>query len=153
MRFPTLLSCNLMNSGGPRQVTDFAPSELAGLLQRADDLRQLNTRLNALLPAELRPHCQLIRFEAGIAVLRASSSAWATRLSFQTAAITHLLTGLLASDLKGIRIQVRPFLPRKQPPALRPTPLSKNARQCLESAAQDIGDEALAAALRRLARR
>ena len=73
------------------------------LLARARFLAGLHQSLQSILPADLKPHCQLANIRDGVVIMIASSSIWANRLRFhQTELLKYLHSehGLLIHTLK-----------------------------------------------------
>ncbi len=76
-------------------------SPLRTYAKQAKELQEFETRLLAVLPDDLRPHCRLARFSPEAMVWLASTPAWATRLRFHT---QELLTAAQkAGGAKGPR--------------------------------------------------
>lgn len=133
----------------------------AALLREAKPLRALFgqalrlDRLQHLLESQLQPaareHCHVASWRDGDLLLIVTDGHWATRLRYQQRRLQRQLQEF--EEFRGLqRIQFRvqpPPPPRHVPP--RPRPISSEAADGLQAAAQGISDPRLRAALERLA--
>lgn len=137
----------------PKPITDLLyrdnfPAE--GVLQRGQFLHRLNRLLSSLLDDDSRLHCQVGNVRDGVLIIYVDSTAWASRLRYQSPALLKQLQqrkGLAA--LNQIEIKVLPRQESKK--RIKPVELSAEASSCLSACADSIADEGLRAALQRLA--
>ncbi len=81
---------------------------LGQLLQKAENLRHLNESLQNWLPKDLALQTQVSHIEDGILVMVANSSAWATRLRFETPKLLKTLRqDPEFCGLKSIKVKVK----------------------------------------------
>ncbi|EXF44814.1 hypothetical protein BAY1663_02795 [Pseudomonas sp. BAY1663] len=133
----------------------------AALLREAKPLRALFgealrlDRLQQLLESQLQPaareHCRVATWREGSLLLIVTDGHWATRLRYQQRRLLRQLQAFEEfAGLARIQIKVQPAPPpRHMPP--RTQPLSSNAADSIQAAAQGIRDPKLRAALERLA--
>jgi hypothetical protein len=133
----------------------FAPDgNMAGLLQQAEYLRQLSSRLHSCLSAPLSEHCAVSNLADHTLILTATSSAWAARLRYLTPTILEFMRMEAdLSDLKTLRIRVLP--PESQVPVDPPQQMSisSNSADLLRNIAASTDDPRLKADYLRLANR
>lgn len=125
---------------------------LSGVIAHSDRLIRLNRLLRAYLPPHLREHARIVVITPEVWIIQTESSAWATRLRYLLPALQQQLSAELKQPVPEFKLRIEP--PREPPPAEPPRRLTlteQNAR-VLEGAAQNLSDERLGAALRRLAR-
>lgn len=138
-------------------------STLATTLARAERLKRLEHALLQHLPDALRPHCQLGRFEKGVAVLLIDSPTWMTQARFQVPGILAVLKAQPTfADLQAIELKVAPPLPpsakpaaltREQLPNRASFVMSADEPERLRAIAKSTDTPALAESLERLAKR
>ena len=58
--------------------------QLGNIIEKAQQLEQLNNLFHSTLDTDLATHCQLAKFEQGEMVLIVDNAAWATRLRYTT---------------------------------------------------------------------
>ncbi len=124
-----------------------------GLLDQGRRIARLNAALSRLLPAGLAGHCRVANLRDGILVLAADSPAWASRLRFHADKLLKSLNKECDLGAGRVRTIVVPAaaLPTRRP--IPRKPISSHTARLIEQCADGIGDPALQAALRRLARR
>ncbi|WP_303901754.1 DUF721 domain-containing protein [Thiohalomonas denitrificans] len=136
----------------PRNLKSLLAGGLGRTIDHARVLIRLEQQVIGCLDAKLASHCRVANVKNGILVLQVDTPAWAGRLRQQAPKLVAQLreTGEFAS-IEQIRVTVRPVEHRSVPsrPMAR---LSAESAQGIEAAAETIGDEALSAALRRLAK-
>lgn len=123
------------------------------LLERARRLQRLDACVASLLPAPSRRHCRVANCSAGTLTLAVDSPAWSSRMRFQAAPLLCELNRRHDLGVRRIRVMVSPRSDGPPPPPARRAHLSTRGARLLREAADAVGDEALGAALRRLARR
>jgi len=123
------------------------------LLAHGSRLAQAELLLAEVMPAELNGRWGVTNLRQGELVLYTASPAWAARLRFLAPGLLQRL-GEQADSLGIDRIRVRVCLPpSRDRPTSRPRPrLSARSARLLEQVAEDMEDEGLRAALRRIAR-
>lgn len=125
---------------------------LRGLFRQAQQLERLQLLVDSQLEPAARAHCQVAAFREGVLRLMVSNSQWATRLRYQQRRlISQLQLFSEFTTLTKIYCKVQPVQPRRVPPA-RQVRASKVAAESLQTSAEGVKDEALKAALQRLAR-
>lgn len=149
-----------------RTIMAFRPSPArapAALLREVKPLRALFgealrlDRLQQLLESQLQPaareHCRVASWREGCLLLIVTDGHWATRLRYQQRRLQRQLEALEAfAGLTRIQFKVQPPPPPRHTPA-RTQPLSSNAADSIQAAADGIRDPKLRAALERLASR
>ncbi len=137
----------------PNQITKLLHSAsfpAEGLLQRGQYLHRLDRLLGKLLDAESRLHCRVGNVRDGVLILYTDSTAWATRLRYQTPALLQQLKQ--RRGLEGLQqIELRVLPKEKKEVSYQQAKLSQEASSCLTSCAESVEDEGLSGALRRLA--
>jgi hypothetical protein len=132
------------------EVLRHQPGVLGQLLAQHARLAQSSQIFHAYLPPHLRDHAILVRMDQDGWEVQTDSAGWATRLRYALPSIRQGLSQHLGIPLPKPRIRI---VPDARPPTPRRPPLTlteRNAR-LLKTAAQDLGDTRLSAALRRLA--
>lgn len=125
--------------------------DTARLLRHSARLEKATRAIRARLPAPLAARVQVAHLDSERAVVVAESSAWLAQLIYFRSVLERSLgpgTG------KSLRVELR-VLPRSTARETRRQAEApgKAARASLRSAASNLGDSPLAAALRRLAER
>jgi hypothetical protein len=122
-------------------------------LEHSLRLKQLDYAIKALLPEELASHCRIANLRKNRVVMQADSTAWATRLRYQTPEILKQLQEYNAlQGIKSIQVTVAPASKPRGKTRRQARPLSEQNARIIRSAAESLADPELAAALRRLAR-
>lgn len=127
--------------------TSFAAEQT---LRHGEYLRRLNTLLTRILDGDSRLHCQIGNIRDGLLILFADSTAWAVRLRYQTPVLLRELKqqkGL--ESLQKIEIRVMPKEEKEH--TEQKVSLSSEASSCINACADNISDEKLQNALKRLA--
>jgi hypothetical protein len=119
--------------------------------RHAHTLAKLRNILAAALDAENRTHFMGVSGNAQRLIIFADSPAWATRLRYQAPALEDTATPYLGSRPTLI-FRVLPNALPFTPDVPRSPWLPERVVATLEASARTVGDEELAAALRRLAR-
>ena len=137
----------------PSQITKLLHSTsfpAEGLLQRGQYLHRLDRLFGKLLDSETRLHCQVGNIRDGVLIIYIDSTAWATRLRYQTPALLQQLQQ--RKGLEGLhQIELRVLPAEKKELIEQPAKLSQEASSCLSACAESLEDENLSNALRRLA--
>lgn len=138
----------------PELLADQDNPQLSGLVRRGRHLHGLRVLLGELLGGELSAHCQLANIKGNTLVLAASSTAWATRVRYQTPQLLQKIR--LDERFSGIgNIHVRivpPESPTEAPRHVRRATLSEAASSCINQCAEGIDDPRLSSALKHLAK-
>ena len=146
-----------MRQTSPRSVGHILSSKSSGLerlLERVNNLAEVNRALHSYLAAPLNAHCQLQNIKGQWAVVHVDSSAWATRLRYQIPQLLKFLQSLPGlGQLKEIQIQIRPPRHQAPKPKARSAQFSAASAAAVHALAESTSDPKLSAALRRLANR
>lgn len=121
-----------------------------GVLQRGQFLHRLNRLLDSLLDHDLKLHCQVGNIRDGVLIIYVDSTAWASRLHYQSPALLKQLQqrkGLAA--LRQLQVRVMPR--QEKEVKYQEVRLTNEAASCLHACADSITDKGLQAALRHLA--
>ncbi len=127
-----------------------ASGPLRQLMAQADEMARLIQIFRAYLPPHLHDHAALIRLDQESWEVHTDSAGWATRLRYALHNIRPDLSEHLGIALPKPRIQVKPIAALSQPRRPILTLTQRNA-ELLETAARNLSDARLSAALRRLA--
>lgn len=124
------------------------------LAERSAQFDQLGRLVREALPAPLAEQCLGAVIEQTTLVMLTSSGAWGSQLHFYQQPLLDAVRKQTGKPLTRVRIRVIPA----PPAAVRqtdktPNMLSDRSRDVIRAAADGIDDPALAAALRRLARK
>jgi hypothetical protein len=126
---------------------------LKQLTDRARRLHALNQRLLHHLPATLACHVSLATVRDGCLVLQADGAAWSSELRYRA---PEILAALRAdpefAEVRSIRVRNVKEVSARSHPAAPAARLGPRAAEALASQAAATRDDALSAALRRLAR-
>ncbi len=140
----------------PELLTDQDNTALSGVIRRGRQLHGLGVLLGEILGPELAAHCHLANIRGNTLVVAASSTAWATRVRYQS---PQLLQKIKCEErLRSIdTIHVRITSPTSQAASTshstRHASMSEAASECLSQCAEGIDDKNLSTALRHLAKR
>jgi hypothetical protein len=139
-------------SSGPRHVNSHIvkPGVLKHLMRQTDKLVRLNRIMRAYLPPHLQEHARLVAVDEQAWIIRADSSAWATRLRYALPGLRQQLSLHLKQDMPPLKLKVQPPDKTKVPEPRRLT-LTEQSADLIEGAAGSVNDERLGAALMRLA--
>ncbi len=125
---------------------------LATLLAHTRRLVELNRIFLAYLPPNFRDHATLARMDSEAWVVQTDSSAWATRLRYGLPSIRQQLGRQVGIPLPPPRIRIAPpEVPPPPPPSPRRMVVTEGTVDTLESAARNLDDPRLGAAMMRLA--
>ena len=128
-------------------------SELGKLCQHGAFLVNLERKLLSFLPPPLNTHCKVANYANDTIILHSESSAWATKLRYNTPAILDYLRKECHLDaLKTIRIKVNPVASIKQPTPARRLTLSPSSAVFITQVANTIVDEDLRLSLLKIAK-
>jgi len=130
-------------------LTAVGLDSLAGIVERANTLAELDRRLRQSLPPELAANCRLANVSGDRLVFLVTSPVWKTSLRMHAAELRDaaLQAGLRISEVTA---KVATMLP--VPPDAAPRlPLSATAREHLGAVAQTIDDPELRARMLKLA--
>lgn len=129
-------------------------SELLGSLpamRQAQALSALQKRFDAVLPARFRGEADVVALEEGELRILCGNGAIASRLRLEAGSLAAQLEkkGL---PVRRVSVKVRPAS-RRMPPPKTKTPLSQAARQAFKTAAEEMEEGEVKAALEKLLRR
>ena len=128
-------------------------NRLHPILIRIDRDRRILDAIRDSLPGDLRNHCIHVAVQDdNELVIHTTSPVWATRLRFVAPDLVRAIPELSPSMRVTVRIASTPYRQHIRSPGQTGPRLSPGARLHLLEAAEDLMDENLAAALRRLAR-
>lgn len=137
----------------PRPITELlqrAGSATERVLQRGQFLHRLNRLVGSLLDHDSKLHCQAGNIRDGVLILYADSTAWASRLRYQTPALlTQLQHHKALATLQRIEVKVVPH--QEKTVIYQKAKLSSEAASCLHACADSVADSNLRQALQRLA--
>ena len=140
----------------PRRIAAILQQQpqLAGLIARSRQHRELLAQVRDALPSDLATHCTSATLNGSILHLQVDSPVWGARLRYHT---PSLLSRLRARHpgLASIRVRPRVATPARASRTSRRRfrlHRSPQAAEHLERAARSISDEKLCHALRRLAK-
>jgi hypothetical protein len=120
------------------------------VVQRAQSLRRLDRLVGSLLDHDSKQHCKVGNLRDGVLMLCVDSTAWASRLRYQTPALlTQLQQHKALATLQQIELKVTPR--QEKTVTYQKATLSADAASCLRSCAEAITDTDLRQALQRLA--
>lgn len=126
---------------------------LKALFGEAQRLAHLQRLLESQLQPAAREHCHVASWREGCLLLIVTDGHWATRLRYQQRRLQRQLEAFEEfAGLLRIQFKVQPPPPPRHSPA-RTQPLSSNAANSIQAAADGIRDPKLRAALERLASR
>jgi hypothetical protein len=140
---------------GPRPIAALlGGAALGGVVEDARSGDRILAALRRALPADLAAHLGAAHLRDATLIVVADGPAWATRLRFLEPELKAALDARTRRVVRRIAVRVGPPAPPPRPAAPPPPRrLSAAARAALEAGAAEVSDPALAAALRRLARR
>jgi hypothetical protein len=129
--------------------------DLQKFVAKVEHLEKINQIIASKLDPNLAENCQVANLRDGILILSTTSPAWNHKLRFST---LDLLSALRSdprlSGLKGIEIKVD-YLPQTEntraPNSKARPAISATSAKYIHQAAENISNERLAAALRKLA--
>ncbi len=125
---------------------------LGKIMSHTRQLAEFNTLFLAYLPPNFRDHATLAQMDSESWVVQTDSSAWATRLRYSLPNIRQQLGQQVGIKLPAPKIRIVPpdaDLPEQPPP--RRISVTDEMVNALESAARDLNDPRLGAAMMRLA--
>ena len=124
----------------------------SGYIAKAGQLETLQRIVIASLPKSCHFHVHVADIRDGQLILITDSPVWATKIRLYFPSILDMLREHAQLSLTGVRIR-QSFTPLPKPPELKTIkrrPLSKNTLNMLNSLADDVEDDRLANAIRRL---
>jgi hypothetical protein len=137
----------------PSPITDLLQHTgplVEGVLQRGQFLHRLNRLVGSLLDHDARLHCQVGNVRDGVLILYVDSTAWASRLHYQSPALlTQLQQRKGLAALRQIEVKVLPG--QEKEVKYQRVKLSHEAASCLRACADSIADNDLREALQHLA--
>lgn len=87
-------------------INDYNLKVLSKLNAKVAALKKLQTTVFIYLPEELKPHCRVANYEAGILKFAVASPAWATRLRYAIPDLLLTLNKNALSELKEINYYI-----------------------------------------------
>ena len=128
-------------------------SPITELYKKGCSLSKIDKTLKKILDPSLREHFQIANINDDIAVLLASSSAWATRLRYNIPAILDALNNQLHFDsIKTIRIKVSKTVSDHSDSNKRQIGLSNKSAQFLRDTANNFNDPEISACIQKLSK-
>ncbi len=124
---------------------------VAQLVREAREHCALLERVRAVLPADAAAHCVAAGIDHGHLRVTVDSPVWASRIRYMGREIGRRL-GAQGVAVDRVTVQAGPSQGRVAGERPTTVPLSTAAADCLDALAADTQDEALRAALGRLAR-
>ncbi len=127
-------------------------SLLRQLFREAAENRSQNERIRQLIDEPSRAHVRFALRKGDTVILIADSSAWASKLRYQVAAIQQRIESSPEMDgVRNIRVKVAAAEPTTQVPTRRAQALSAGTAEGVRSQAESIEDPLLRAAVLKLA--
>lgn len=127
-------------------------SLLRQLFRDAAENRSQNERIRQLIDEPLRAHVRFALLKNDTVILIADSSAWASKLRYQVAAIQQRMESSPGMDgVRNIRVKVAAAEATTQIPTRRAKALSASTAEGVRSQAESIEDPLLRAAVLKLA--
>ncbi len=128
--------------------------QLANLITRSRQHRELLAQVRNTIPADLAAHCNGATLNGNVLHLQVDSPVWGARLRYHA---PQLLSSLRTRQpgLASIKVQTRvprPARASRSKPRHALLRRSRHAAEHLQQAARTIGDEGLCHALQRLAK-
>ena len=104
-------SCKNKKQKAVSAVLSQSKNELAYLIDKVNQLRELNEHLYSILEdPQLAKHCQIANFEDNILVIAVDSANWATRIRYISKDLIDKLSQVQPfHDLKAIRCIIAPI--------------------------------------------
>jgi len=122
------------------------------VLQHGQYLHRIEKLLGSVFDDGLMLQCRVGNVRDGILIIYCNSTAWATRLRYQTSRILNALKEQYSiEDIRKIEVRISP-VEEHTPPHQR-VALSNEAADCITACANSVTDKGLQAALLRLADR
>lgn len=90
-----------------RPIRQCINSKLTQICLQAIQLEELSITIGQFLPIELRPHCQVTRFQAGQLVLTTTSAVWASQLRYVIPELRDRLRAELKWSLVSIQVKLQ----------------------------------------------
>jgi hypothetical protein len=87
-------------------INDYNLKVLSKLNAKVAALKKLQTTVFIYLPEELKPHCRIANYEAGVLKFAVASPAWATRLRYAIPDLHRSLNEGALRDLKEISFYI-----------------------------------------------
>ena len=126
------------------------PHGVVQLLDRARELEGIIREIATILPVKFISHCQVANLRCTVLVLKADSSAWATRLRYQAPAILEHLQSHGWPAL--VEVKLRVGSPNSVASPVRRAVMSQSTILLIHSLARTYPDAGLRAAWGRLVR-
>ncbi len=134
---------------------DSSDRDLQYIFKKAAHLKELNARITPLLPANIRPYCQIANINQDTLILLCANASVATQLRFSSPELIKQFNQLSTlSMIKKIEYLVRPVT---TPPDMTPQEnmdlLSKETAQTIQEIADALSDPDLKAVMEKIATR
>lgn len=126
---------------------------LAQLIAQTDRLSHINKVFLAYLPNHLHGHAKITSTSADYWLVQTDSSAWASRLRYLLPQLQQQLSEQFGNSVPPLKLRVQPPAGDidSASAAQRRMEMTEKSAALLTGAAQDVSDQKLGAALRRLA--
>jgi hypothetical protein len=145
-----------MSTRTPRSIAQILEqvgnTDLRSVSSRGQQLKELERRILASLPAELAGYCRVGGIADGCLLLFATTPAWASRLRFEAPRLQKLLARKGLASIRSVQVRIIPEAESRLH-APRKMRMSRYTARLLEQTARAVQDPRLAQALARLARR
>lgn len=129
-------------------------TNLEQVLDRGRQLYRLGALIKEKLGPELEPHVQIANIRGNMLILMVTSTAWATRLRYQTPELLQRFQhDERLSKIKELQVRVVPENTPQSAMQPRRASMSADAAYCIRQCADSVADEKLSSALTRLANR
>jgi hypothetical protein len=138
----------------PNKIKDIALNNkdiLANLYQHSLVILTLQNAIRQGIDPALAPHVHVASLDTKTITVYADNQGWATKLRFQTAEVLKIARNTCGySQLESLRIRVSPALINPSSPVHPAIAISDSTSRLLAKVADNIGDTALQAALKKL---
>ena len=138
----------------PNKIKDIALNNkdiLATLYQHSLVILTVQNAIRQGIDPTLAPHVHVASLDTKTITVYTDNQGWATKLRFQTAEVLKIARNTCGyRQIESLRIRVSPNLINPSSPAQTTIPMSDTTCRLLAEVAENIGDTALKAALKKL---
>ena len=125
---------------------------LGNLRHKVTELTAFNQRLQAILPEELRPHCQVANYRDQKLIVMCDSAAWSTRIRFMEQDLLKKLRTDKHFHINGIRCMIKQSQVEEDEQFWDTVPMSNESRTNIKQLADSLEDGPLKNSLLKLAK-